>query len=109
LSRKDRGHGFGGESTRNRVSQSIRKSLMKRLQWQLLDHWRNSMGTSIRVMVGSGSSWPLLADGWPAMLLLHRTRDMIIRDQMETVLQEEPLTDWCSRGENSHTKNATRE
>jgi hypothetical protein len=28
-------------------SQSIRKSLTKKSQWRLLEHWRTNMGTSI--------------------------------------------------------------
>jgi hypothetical protein len=32
-------------------------------------------------MVGPARSWPLPAEGWPAVLFLHRVRDTVIRDK----------------------------
>jgi hypothetical protein len=60
-----------------------------------------------RAMVGPGRSWPLPADGWPAVLLLHRTRDSIIRDQARTVLYAEPLRNRLSRRDVGPSRNAT--
>jgi hypothetical protein len=43
------------------------------------------------------------------MPFLHCARDMVITDQAKTMLQEEPLKDGCSRGDNGCSGKAVRE
>jgi hypothetical protein len=47
----------------------------------------------IQAMVGRGKSWPPPADEWPAVTSLNGVRDMVVRDQAETMSQGEPLKD----------------
>jgi hypothetical protein len=43
------------------------------------------------------------------MPFLHRARDMVVRDQAGTVLQEEPLKDGFAGGDDRCTQNMVRE
>jgi hypothetical protein len=49
------------------------------------------------------------AGQWTTVPFLHRERDIVVRGQAETMLQEKLLKDGRSRGENRHARKAAVE
>jgi hypothetical protein len=56
-----------------------------------------------------GRSWPLPAEGWPAVSFLHNIREMVVRNKAKTVQQEEPLKGRRSGRNIGRNPNATSE
>jgi hypothetical protein len=49
------------------------------------------------------------AGRWSAMLFLYHARDVVIKDWKGTILQEEPLREKCSRGNDCCDRNMAME